>query len=98
MAETLYFPLRCVDSSPGKGFGRWNPESFVNKRQLIDNEKRCVDWAAETQSPQGFLSELFPNTLPRKGMETILLWKRVRTLLHFPNTLPRKGMETLLPT
>ncbi len=30
-----------------------------------------VDLAAETQSLYGFLSELFPNTLPRKGMETL---------------------------
>ncbi|EDX72777.1 hypothetical protein MC7420_3223 [Coleofasciculus chthonoplastes PCC 7420] len=36
MAETLIFPLRCVDSPLGKGFGRWNLDLFVNKRWLID--------------------------------------------------------------
>ncbi|MEQ8469139.1 hypothetical protein [Coleofasciculus sp. E1-EBD-02] len=51
MAETPIFPLRCVDSPLGKGFERWNPEIFVNKRQLIENRKRCVDSTAETQSP-----------------------------------------------
>ena len=50
MAETRIFPLRCVDSPLGKGFERWNPEIFVNKHLLIDNKKRCVDSAAETQS------------------------------------------------
>ncbi|EDX72860.1 hypothetical protein MC7420_3306 [Coleofasciculus chthonoplastes PCC 7420] len=36
----------------------------------------------------------FPNTLPRKGMETVDRRKILLTLRHFPNTLPRKGTET----
>ncbi|WP_446352897.1 hypothetical protein [Coleofasciculus sp. A1-SPW-01] len=50
---------------------------------------------AETQSLYGFLSELFPNTLPRKGMETDSELVIDCPYECFPNTLPRKGMETL---
>ena len=39
----------------------------------------------------------FPNTLPRKGMETLRSSRKLKSCTCFPNTLPRKGMETLDP-
>ncbi len=39
--------------------------------------------------------ELFPNQLPREGMETIQVAVVVLQPVGFPNQLPREGMETL---
>jgi len=53
-----------------------------------------VDSAAETQSLYGFLSELFPKPLPRKGMETVSSSPGLRVISKtFLNHFPERGWK-----